>query len=430
MNFVLILRSWTQAYRLRRAVIRPVLYGGYNRAPFSRMGAEVIYSRCLAIAYKKEKDPYKTIIPAFQQEPEAYYALSAFPGGENAWIFRKSKALSAIYLDTEHFTNKDFSPFAQLVGDTWPVLPVEIDPPMHGKYRAMINPLFAPKKMQAMDEQVRQFARDYIAKFKDKGECEFMGEFAFRFPIAVFMELMGLPLDRVEEFLEWEMMLLHAPNLEVMRQGVLNVKAYLTGVIEERRRNPKDDFISYGIAAKIDGRHLTQDELFGFCFNLYVGGLDTVSTNMGLHFRHLAENPEHQALLRANPGMIPVAIEELLRAYAAVTTFRTCIKEVSVNGVQVLPGDKVAMATFLANTDPDAFDHPGEVRFDREPRHITFGTGIHRCVGAPLARREMVIAMEEFLKQIPTFTIKPGITIKTALAAMIQPMELPLSWQR
>jgi cytochrome P450 len=377
-----------------------------------------------------DDDPFKTIIPKLHEEPEVFYALNAFPGPEHAWVFRKAKDLAAIYLDTEHFTSNDFSPFAALVGDTWPVLPVEIDPPMHGKYRSMINPLFATRKMQAMDEHVRQFARDYIAKFKDRGECEFMSEFAFRFPIAVFMELMGLPLDRTEEFLEWEMMLLHAPNMEVMRQGVLNVKNYLMGVIEERRRNPTDDFISYGIAAQIDGRSLTQDELFGFCFNLYVGGLDTVSTNMGLHFRHLAENPEHQELLRANPAMIPGAIEELLRAYAAVTTFRTCTKPKLINGVQVMPRDKVAMATFLANTDPEAFDHPSEVRLDRNPRHITFGTGIHRCVGAPLARREMVIAMEEFLRAVPTFVIKPGATIKTALAAMIQPVELPLSWKR
>jgi cytochrome P450 len=103
--------------------------------------------------------------------------------------------------------------------------------------------------------------------------------------------------------------------------------------------------------------------------------------------------------------MIPSAIEQLLRAYAAVTTFRT-----------------------RANTDADAFDHPEEVGLERNPRHIIFGTGIHRFVGAPLARREMVIAMEEFLLAIPTFIIEPGATIKTALAAMIQPMELPLTW--
>ena len=228
---------------------------------------ELIRSYPLIMGAFSDEDPFKTIIPKLQLEPEVFYGLNAFPGPEHAWIFRKSKDLTAIYLDTEHFTNHDFSPFARLVGDTWPVLPVEIDPPMHSKYRAMVNPLFMPRKMQAMDDHVRQFARDYIGKFKDRGECEFMSEFAFRFPIAVFMELMGLPADRVDEFLEWEMMLLHAPNMEVMRQGVLNVKEYLMGVIEERRQNPGDDFISYGIAAQIDGRNLTQDELFGFCFN-------------------------------------------------------------------------------------------------------------------------------------------------------------------
>jgi cytochrome P450 len=389
---------------------------------------ELIRPYALVMGAITAEDPFKTIIPRLQLEPEVFYALHAYPGETPSWIFRKSEDLTAIYLDNEHFTTNGSAPFAPVIGETWLLLPSDIDPPMHGKYRAMVNPLFMQRKMQAMDERVRQFAREYIANFRHKGECEFMSEFAFRFPIAVFMELMGLPSGRVEEFLEWEMMLLHAPSLEVMRQGVLNVKNYLMGVIEERRQTPQGDFISYGLAAQIEGRHLTQEELLGFCFNLYVGGLDTVSTNMGLHFRHLAENPEHQELLRRNPALIPSAVEELLRAYAAVTSFRTCTRPLVIRGVQLMPGDRAAMATFLANTDPDAFEQPNEVRLDRNPRHITFGTGIHRCVGAPLARREVMIAMEEFLREVPIFRVKPGFTIKTALGPIIQPKALPLSW--
>ena len=224
-----------------------------------------------------------------------------------------------------------------------------------------------------------------------------MAEFAFRFPTSVFLELMSLPMDRVDEFLSWEKKLLHSDNLADIADGVRSIRDHLLGVIEERRRHPGEDFISIGLAARIEGRSLSADELMGFCFGLFVGGMDTVSTNMGLHFRHLAQNKAHQDRLRANPTEIPVALEELLRAYSAVTTFRTCIKPVQIAGVQIMPGDKVAMATTLANRDPEAFSQPNEVQLDRNPRQMTFGYGPHRCVGAPLARRELTTAMEEFL---------------------------------
>ena len=375
-----------------------------------------------------DENPFDTLVPKVHEGPEVFYTPFVYPGHRPGWVFRRAKDLAAIYQDTKNFSNKDFAPFAKLLGDSWNLLPAETDPPMHALYRAMINPLFAPRKMQALDDHVREFARGYIAKFKDRGECEFMSELAFRFPIAVFLELMDLPLDRIDEFLQWEMMLLHSADLEVITDGVRKVKAYLMSVIEQRRDRPGEDFISYGIKAEIDGRKLTQDELFGFCFNLFIGGLDTVSTNMGLHFRHLAEHPDHQELLRKDPSKIPSAVEELLRAYAAVTTFRTVINPVTVHGVQLMPGDKVAMATTLANRDPDAFERPNEVLLDRNPRHITFATGPHRCVGAPLARRELVIAMEEFLAQVPMFRIKPGVTIRTGIGMMIEPETVPLVW--
>ena len=125
---------------------------------------------------------------------------------------------------------------------------------------------------------------------------------------------------------------------------------------------------------------------------------------------------------------IPLAVEEMLRAPAAVTTFRTCVKPVQVHGVQIMPGDKILMATTLANRDSAEFENPNEVRLDRNPRHMTFGTGIHRCVGAPLARREVIIAIEEFIKAIPEFRIAPDAKIVTQLGGVIQPGTLPLVW--
>ena len=134
-----------------------------------------------------------------------------------------------------------------------------------------------------------------------------------------------------------------------------------------------------------------------------------------------------QSALRARPELIPNAIEELMRAYGAVTTFRTCVKETVIRGVTVKPGDKIAMSTTLAGRDEQEFPNPAEVRYDRKPRHLSFGYGPHICVGMHLARREMRIAMEEFLARIPEFRVAPGHKVRCHLG-MIQPVELPLVW--
>ncbi|MDB6060570.1 MAG: cytochrome [Verrucomicrobiaceae bacterium] len=375
------------------------------------------------------ENPFDKIIPDMHDGPAAFYGLNAYPGYKPAWVFRRGEDLQAIYNDIESFSNKDFAPFAQLVGESWSTLPAETDPPMHGLYRLMINPLFAPRRMAQLEDRVRAYAKEYIEKFKASGRCEFMQDFAFRFPIAVFLELMGLPMSRVDDFLKWEHGMLHTPDMNAVADSVRTVKKYLLEVIEERRNEPRDDLVTYGINAKVDGRNLTDDELFGFCFNLFIGGMDTVSTNLALHFRHLADHPDHQNYLRANPDKIPAAIEELLRAYSAVTTFRTCVKPVVIGGVQLMPGDKVALCTTLVNRDPEVFPNPNEVKLDRNPRHLTFASGIHRCVGAPLARRELVIAQEEFLKAIPEFRVAPNAKILYHLGGVIQPDNLPLIWK-
>lgn len=182
--------------------------------------------------------------------------------------------------------------------------------------------------------------------------------------------------------------------------------------------------------AKVDGRALSEDELIGYCFNLFVGGLDTVSSALGLLFRHIAESPADQQLLRDEPGRIPAAVEELLRAYSPASTFRTCVNDVEIDGVTIRRGDKVAMSPAIANRDPEAFANPGKVDFDRRGPQLAFAFGPHICLGIHLARLELRIAIEEFLNGVPPFGIAPGATIETLLGGVVQPTALPLAWQR
>jgi cytochrome P450 len=373
------------------------------------------------------EDPFAGWAAAVHKGPAIFYAPHAYPGASGSWIVRRVEDLRKVYFDTDTFSSKDFSPFAKLVGETWTNLPVEIDPPHHAKYRAFINPLFTPAAMAKLEDRIRAYAIEYIEAFREKGECEFMSEFAFEFPIKVFLELMDFPLSNTKQFLEWEYDLLHVMELEKIADATRNVVGFLREQIEDRRKHPRGDPISYALGVEVEGRKLTDDELVGFTFNLFIGGLDTVSTNMGNQFVHLARNPQDQQFLKDNPGRIPNAIDEMMRAYAAVTTFRTCTKETVFGGVTMMPGDKVAVQTTLAGRDPEEFPEPEKVRFDRNPRHVSWGYGPHMCVGMHLAKREMRIAIEEFLGRIPQFGIKPGHEVEYHLG-MIQPVTLPLVW--
>lgn len=132
-------------------------------------------------------NPFTTIVPEIHRGPPVYWAPQAWSGVVPAWVFRRAEDLNRIYLDTEHFSNKDFAPFATLVNESWSSLPVEADPPMHGHYRRLVNPLFSPRRVAQMNDSVRRQARFYIDRFRGRGSCEFIGEFAARFPIAVFL---------------------------------------------------------------------------------------------------------------------------------------------------------------------------------------------------------------------------------------------------
>ena len=373
--------------------------------------------------------PHRFIPEIHANAPEVFWAERVYNGIRGAWVPRKLEHLHQVYNDNEHFCARDFAPFSKLLGEDWYLVPAEADPPIHATLRTMVNPVFTPKRMAKLEEKIRQYARDYILAFRDKGGCEFMAEFAFEFPIKVFLELMGLPQERMKEFLEWEHKLLHTPDLQEVTNGTRAVVDYLREQIEDRKKNPRDDLISFGVGVDKDGRHLSENELLGFCFNLFIGGLDTVSTNIAWQFWHLAQHPEDQQRLRDNPKLIPGAIDEMMRRYAAVSTSRECVKETTIGDVTVKPGDKVLLPTYLAGLDPEAYEDPQHVDLERGARHVSFGYGPHLCIGMHLARREMRIALEEFLTLVPEFSIAPDAEISYFLAAIMQPIELPLAWK-
>ena len=337
--------------------------------------------------------------------------------------------LRAIYTATDRFSSAGMAPFAPLVGDDWAVLPLEADQPAHGRYRRALNPAFAPKAVAALDEKMRGAARGYARAMRERGGCDFLTAFALEFPIRIFLELMDMPQDMIGQFLAWENGLLHSSDLDTLRAATRAVVEYLTRTIDERKRRPGEDLISQAIAARVaDNEGLDDRELLGVCFNLFIGGLDSVSANMSWQVFHLATHPDDQRRLRRDPALIPAAIDEMQRFYAAITTYRRCTKPFEVAGVVIEAGEFVAMSTTIAGRDEREYPDANVVKLDRKPHHVQFGFGPHTCLGMHLARREMKIALEELLANLPDFTLQPDRPILTLLHSTIQPDTLPIAW--
>ena len=373
-------------------------------------------------------NPHETIIPAIHQGPAVFYADNVTLN-QPGWVVRRAEDMRKIYADTENYHKRGNTGFAKMIGEEWDIIPTELDPPVHTAYRSALNPLYAPSQMMKLDVKVRERARELVATFKDKGECEFVQDFAVLFPITIFLEMIDLPVEQLGQFLEWETQMLRGTDRDIQVASVLAVKELLMETVAQRRKNPGDDLISKTMTLEIDGRKWNDMEVFGHCFNLYLGGLDTVTANLSLQFRHLAENHQDQQAMRENtPMQNVVAVEELLRAYAAVSTQRIVSKEHQIDGQTLLPGDVVSMSTPLAGRDPEAFENPQEVRFDRKPAHLTLGHSIHRCLGQHLARRELQTAIEEFVKVMPMFSLQEGFRVPWMTGNIIQVTELPLRW--
>ena len=310
------------------------------------------------------------------------------------------------------------------LGNVRPLIPLNVDPPGHAKYRKLLDPLFAPRRMEEQEEDITRRVNGFIDTFIDRGECNFSEEFADLFPASVFLGLLGLPEDELRMFLNLRDGILHPEKFDPeagfdidKRQAVMNATGkeiydYFSGLIDKRKKEPAADIITRFLAAEVDGERLSDEEILDICFLFLIAGLDTVSDSLTCFFAFLAQHPEHRRQVVENPAVIPAAVEELLRWESPVPSG---VPRVATGDVELPSGDRVGTGTAMmvsygaANVDAATFGDPFEVRFDREDNpHIAFGGGVHRCLGSHLARRELRVTLREWHRRIPDYRIKPG----------------------
>lgn len=340
--------------------------------------------------------------------PPIFYSPFNTRDGRGTWVITRAQDQRRVLQDPESFSSHR-SIFASALGENWPMIPLELDPPDHGKFRTLLNPLLSPRRVMALETAVRERASFLIDRIASSGtSCDVMKDFAFPFAVNIFLRFLGLSDDRLDEFVGWANDLLHGDNVQ-RPAAARTIIAFIDDLAAQRRAEPVDDFMSFLIKAEIDGRPLTDLEIRGTGVLLFVAGLDTVAAAIGFDLNYLARNPQEQELLRGDPSRILLAAEELLRAYPTVQMIRVATRDVDFDGIPIRKGDYVSCATMIANRDPAEFSCPHMIDLAREDnRHTAFAYGPHRCLGSHLARREIVVGLEEWLKRIPSFRIKQG----------------------
>lgn len=360
--------------------------------------------------------------------PRVFYAPKNMYDGQGTWVITRADDQRRILQDAETFSNNRYL-FTKALGEDLPMVPLEIDPPDHGKYRMLLNPMMSPKVVDAMEAGARARAVALIDSFKDKGECEILNDFALPYSVGVALEFLGLPEDRGMEFVGWAKAQLHGTpeeRLDAMR----TVVAYMKELLEARKREPADDFMGVLVKSQVEGRPLNDKEILGIAVLLFEAGYDNVAAGLGFGLYHLATHQDDQAKLRAQPALIRTAVEEFLRAYSTVQLIRRAVKDVEFEGVKMKEGDFVSCATMIANRDPLEFQDPDKVDIERaDNRHVAFAYGPHRCLGSHLARKELNIGQEEFLSRIPAFRIKEGTAPTTYGGHVFGIDNLVLTWR-
>ena len=353
--------------------------------------------------------------------------LDPYFGG--AWVPTRAEDIRYVLDNPGLFSSVGQTQFAKFAGQSWSLLPLEIDPPEHAKYRGVLSRFFSPSAVRSLSGRIGERARSLIEAFGPAGECDFMAAFGRPYPVSIFLELMGLPLEHTDMFMAWEHDLLHNYDMEKRGQAIAEVGAYLRDLAEQRKLQPTDDLTSAVVTSIIDGREMTADEILGTLFVLFMGGLDTVLSTLGLFVLHLAEHPDQQERLRREPQRIEKAIDELMRRYSTVSVNRQCTRDLELGGAAIKAGDWLSLTLSLGSLDPHVFDDPLAVDFDRgATRHFGFSFGTHFCLGSHLARQELVIALRELLGRLPLWQVKAGHEPVLRGGGVYGVDTLPLSW--
>jgi cytochrome P450 len=346
-------------------------------------------------------------------------------------IIAGAKAVDEVLHDPKRFSS---DPRAIYLGSDTGLIPLQVDPPDHVRYRKMLDPLFAPKKMAALEGRVAALVNRCIDGVIEDGRCDFSEAVAVPVPSGTFLELLGLPLSGLAEFLALKDGMIRPPGATLEEQNLRRgeagkaVFALFDAALDDRHRAPRDDLLSHFAGLEASG-DLSRVESLNICHLLLTAGLDTVTDTLECAMAFLARHPGHRRQLVDDPALIPHAVEELLRYETPVPMIaRVAEADSEVGGCPVHRDASVSVLVASFNLDEAVFPDPFSVDFHRDANgHIAFGAGVHRCLGSHLARMELRVALREWHRRVPEYRLAEGTVLKYS-ASLREIRHLPLEF--
>jgi cytochrome P450 len=352
--------------------------------------------------------------------------------GQGYWVLTRYEDIREAFQTPEVFCNHSI--VATDPDPAYRFLPSFTDPPIHMAYRRPMNPWFSPGSVAKLEPRLRELARAEVERVAADGRCDYVLSFGDRFPVAGFLASMGLPQDDADFFVS----MVHRMDTRKEKDAVEEMMAawselggYWRDMLADRRKHPRDpdvDFVTMMSRATLNDSPMPDDDIVDIMVTLTIGSLDTLKSQLGWQQWHLATHPDDLARIVADPSLIPSAVEEFLRAYPIVSMARKVTQDVDFHGCPMKKDDMVLLTIQAATRDPRQFPDPEQVIIDRSPnRHIAFGASEHRCLGSHLARCELQLAIEEWVRLIPDFRVDADGPL-LAKGGQVSLLELPLAW--
>jgi cytochrome P450 len=353
------------------------------------------------------------------------------------WMPVRHEDVAAVAYDTEHFTSRSVVVSEVRPGpDDLPAPiglapPITSDPPFHPLARRLLLPAFSPKPIEALEPFTRELCVELLDATAGKPQIDAAVDYAQHIPLRVIVKMLGFPQEDADVFRRFIKMVLEDVDQSAEeRQAIVDegeLDAYMDARIAEHLADPQDDLTSFLLDAELDGNKLEPDHVRGTMVLLMIAGIDTTWSAIGASLWHLAQNPSDRQRLAAKPELMATAVEEFLRAYAPVTMARLVAKDFNFRGCDMKEGDWLLLPFPAANRDPEFFADADRVQIDRaENRHAAFGLGIHRCIGSNLARMELRVALEEWMKRYPDFELVDPTTVTWSAGQVRGPRTIPV----
>jgi cytochrome P450 len=349
------------------------------------------------------------------------------------WVLTRYADIRAVLRDTEAFSSRDTS--IPPAGWPRPLMPVELDPPDHSQYRALLARCLNGKAGTTIANALETESARLVERLAPAGECDLVLDFARPLQNALFAALFDVPEDETQACAQWAADLLQDTYPERRASATKDFMAYVGRAITEYstgvRKGDGSGLLDLLATAEVGGQPLTREQALDLAFLMGMASLDTLTNSVSFSFRYLAEHPEHQQRLAVEPGIASAAAEELLRLHSVVSVARTANRDTEVAGVRIRAGERVLLSLNLAGRDPHHYPDPESADFDRSnsASHVAFGFGAHRCLGARVATQGLAAALRDWHGAIRDYSVRPGTELEMDGGAVCSLENLPLIWK-